>query len=336
MFYSSAKRILLILILLVTVGGTALRVVPPSRAAPAAPSIATIIDARAYGVMLITGHGFTPNTSAMIDVCDSDTDAVLRDVSVKVDRFGNFSKTVSIPVPGGVALRETVTIHVTDASQAVTEDVVVPLRPESALAKQQLPAAQQALAAALQKHASYTDIRVLQATVIDLQQEVLQQLGPAPTMTVHPQVAGTTISAIVDAMAYGQVTISGHSFTPNTMATIQVRDSATGALLQTVSVKVNKSGTFSKVVVIATPDGGPLVEKVTIRVIDSSQAVSEELVLPLGSTTGLVQLQLNAAQKHLTEALKHHASSEAVVGIQATVIQLQQELIDLLSTTATS
>lgn len=336
MFSSSVRRFLLILALLITVGGTALRVVPAARAAPAGPTISTIIDAKAYGVMLVTGHGFTPNTTAVVDICDSYTDAVLRDVTVKVDRFGNFSKVVSIPVPSGVALRETVTIHVTDASQAVTEDVVVPLRPESAIATQQLPAAQQALAEALKNHASFTEIRLLQATVIELQKAVLQQLGPAPTMTAHAQVAGTTISAIIDATAYGQMSISGHSFTPNTTATIQVRDSATSALLQSVPVKVNRFGNFSKMVSITMPGDAPLVEKVTIRVIDSSQAVSEELALPLGSPTGLVQLHLNAAQKQLTEALKHHASNEAVVGIQAAVIQLQQELIDLLSVPASS
>ena len=224
MFPTIITRYILSFFLLVVAAGAVLGTAPFARAQVAGPCITAAVDTSSYGVILVSGQNFTPRSAATVDVLDASTSALLRDASVGVNSRGAFLYTVAIPVPSDAPLIEQVTIQATDATQARSGDLTVYLNPPVALvqiqltgvqqdlaaartavhlrllavmqARQQLFAANQALAAALKKGAPPDVIAQLRAAVSLAQQQLAaaeQALAVAEAVLAQLQVAASAL-----------------------------------------------------------------------------------------------------------------------------------------------
>jgi len=180
---SRIKLVILALAMLVTVGGAALTVTPKAHAGTGlGPHITVVADAKAYGVLFVSGADFSPNTTATIQVCDVATDAVIYSATTKINGAGELHQFVAFTVPSASLVAERVMVRVIDSSQAVSSEILVPIGNPVALAQQGLTAAQNALADALKKNMSKDEILQRQAAVVAAQQALIKALTEAAAL----------------------------------------------------------------------------------------------------------------------------------------------------------
>lgn len=196
---SSIKRINVILVLAIAVACPAVWSTAAAPARAASPSITAIVDSQKYGVLVIAGQGFTPRTTATIQIREATSGTLLGTAPAKVNTLGSFTGTASFTVAAGAPLLDRVAIRAIDDSQATTDDLLVTLSPpvtlvrahlagvqqalidaqaavnhwigSAAQAREQLAAAQQALAAALNSGAPAGVIQQLQAALVAASQQ---------------------------------------------------------------------------------------------------------------------------------------------------------------------
>jgi hypothetical protein len=161
----SIKHAILALALVGTVAGAVTHAAPAARAA-SSPSIAAIADAESYGVLMVEGQGFTPRSTATVQVVAA-SGTVLASITASTSAAGGFVKIVSFTVACTSEAAQQVTVRAVDATQAVSNAYPLSLSSPLALAQTQLAMATSALNKLLHSaNPSMQQVVDMQATVI--------------------------------------------------------------------------------------------------------------------------------------------------------------------------
>jgi len=112
-------------------------------------------------------------------------------------------------------------------------------------------------------------------------------VGAAPG--AHASGLGPTITALPDSAAYGVVEVWGNGFSAGGAVTIQVLNTATGVVLDTVSTTAARSGTYMKTFALPSTCAVQAAQQVTIQATDASNTLSNSVVMALPTPVSLAQ-----------------------------------------------